>query len=198
LIDRDLDDKIYIALKNKIHQHTILSEEEWVDFSSLWHPVELKKGEYLIKEYQIETSFYFVFDGVLRAYAIKNGEEICIGFTYNGDFSGAYDSFLAQSKSEFAVQALSKCLLLKISREDLMTQFDAYKSIERWGRLFNAEILIGMAKRQIESRSYSAEEKFNRLLEQSPHIMQLVPQKHLASYLGMTAETFSRLRKKKR
>jgi CRP/FNR family transcriptional regulator, anaerobic regulatory protein len=198
LIDRDLDDKIYIALKNKINQHTILSEEEWVDFSSHWHPIELGKGEYLIKEYQIENSFYFVFDGVLRAYAIKNGEEICIGFTYNGDFSGAYDSFLAQSKSEFAVQALSKCLLLKISREDLMAQFDAYKSIERWGRLFNAEILIGMAKRQIESRSYSAEEKFNRLLEQSPHIMQIVPQKHLASYLGMTAETFSRLRKKKR
>ena len=74
--------------------------------------------------------------------------------------------------------------------------FDEMKCIERFGRQFNAKILIDMAKRQLESRSFTAEEKYKRLLAQSPHILQLVPQKHLASYLGMTPETFSRLRAK--
>ncbi|HNP18379.1 MAG TPA: Crp/Fnr family transcriptional regulator [Fulvivirga sp.] len=193
-----MQDKIYTALKNKVTGFTPISDAEWADFSSKWQMVEINKDDYLIKEGQIEHYFYFVFDGVLRAFATKDGDEICIGFSYNGDFSGAYDSFLAQTKSEFAIQALTKSTLLKINRENLFLLFDKYKSIERWGRLFNAEILIGMAKRQVEARSYSAEEKYLRLLNQSPHIFQLVPQKHLASYLGMTAETFSRLRKKKR
>ena len=75
--------------------------------------------------------------------------------------------------------------------------FDSHKGIERWGRIFNSKILIGMARRQIEVRAYSAEERFDRLQNDSPHIFQLVPQKYLASYLGMTPETFSRLRKTK-
>ena len=76
-----------------------------------------------------------------------------------------------------------------------MTIFDKYKWVERWGRILNANILIGIGRRQVEVRSYTAEERFERLFNQSPHIFQLVPQKHLASYLGMTPETFSRMRK---
>lgn len=99
--------------------------------------------------------------------------------------------------SDIYLQALTDCELLKISFTDLNAMFDKYKSIERWGRIFNAKILVGMARRQLEVRSYSAEERFERLCNDSPHILQMVSQKYLASYLGMTPETFSRLRKLK-
>jgi len=78
-----------------------------------------------------------------------------------------------------------------------MEMFDIYKSVERWGRMFNANMLVGMSRRQLEVRNFSAEERYDRLFNQSPHIFQLVSQKHLASYLGMTPETFSRMRKQK-
>ncbi|ELR72955.1 cAMP-binding protein [Fulvivirga imtechensis AK7] len=188
---------IYQALRENVFKLVAFEEEEWKDFISYWRPVHIKKREYIIKEGQTEKYFYFVYRGVLRGYTTKDGDEISIGFTYDGDYSGAYDSFLAQQPSDFSMQAITDCELLRISYTDLMAMFDKYKSAERWGRIFNANILIGMARRQLEVRSFSAEERFERLATQSPHILQLVPQKYLASYLGMTPETFSRLRKKR-
>ncbi|MTI39220.1 Crp/Fnr family transcriptional regulator [Fulvivirga lutimaris] len=193
-----LEDKIYNSLKEQVEKYSSLTAEEWSSFSSYWEPCTFRKNQYMTKAGQVENWFYFVYDGVLRLYAAKDGEEINAGFTYNNDFSGEYASFLSQEPTEFYIQAITDCSLLRISYKNLMYMFDELKCIERFGRQFNAKILIDMAKRQLESRSFTAEEKYKRLLTQSPHILQLVPQKHLASYLGMTPETFSRLRAKVR
>lgn len=187
----------YIHLRNKVEELARISDEEWRDFSSRWKTKKIKKGEYIIRPGQTEKYFYFVNKGVMRAFVLINGVEVSVGFSYDGDFSGAYDSFLDQKPSDWNIQAISEVGLLRIGFHDLMEMFDRYKSFERWGRIFNAQALIGMGRRQVEVRSFSAEERFDRLFSQSSHIFQLVPQKYLASYLGMTPETFSRMRKQK-
>jgi len=77
-----------------------------------------------------------------------------------------------------------------------MRLYDTIPAMERFGRLILEELLAGRATREIEQIALGAEERYRRLLVRSPHLLQLVPQKDIASYLRMTPETFSRLRAK--
>lgn len=184
------------AFKARVFQKVILTAEEWQAFYNRFQVREFKKGDYLTKEGQVERHFYFVADGVMRYFFLKNGKEIDIGFSYQYTFAGVYDSFLLQMPSRYNLQAIDHTVVLGITYNDLNELFDTYKNMERWGRLINQEALIGKAYREIAILSYSAEERYRRLMQQSPHCLQLIPQKYLASYLAMTPETFSRLRKR--
>lgn len=185
-------------LKKLIYQKVKLTEEEWTDFYNRLQIKRYSKGDFITKIGKVEPYFYFVVDGIQRFFFLKDGKEIDIGFSYQNSFSGVYDAFLTQEPSRYNIEAIEDSILLGITHRDLNELFDRYKNMERWGRLINQEALIGKAYREIAILSYSAEERYRRLIQQSPNCFQRIPQKYLASYLAMTPETFSRLRRKVR
>ncbi|MBX3102170.1 MAG: Crp/Fnr family transcriptional regulator [Bacteroidetes bacterium] len=190
---------MYPHLRNKIEAWTgPVPNPEWEDFLTHWEPVSFEENVFITQFGQQELYFYWVIEGLQRAFFVHEGNEICIGFTYYPDFSGVYDAFLEKSPANFALQCLSASQLLRLHVDSYHRLLDRYTWVERLYRRFNEQMFLAKARHEIAVFTYSAEERYRRLLRAAPHLFQLVPQKHLASYLSMTPETFSRLRNRVR
>jgi CRP-like cAMP-binding protein len=163
---------------------------------SFFIPKKIRKKQYLLQEGDVCKSIAFVEKGMLRSYTIddKGGEHI-IQFAFEGWWIGDQYSFFTGEPSVFNIDAMEDGELLLLTRpaeEQLMQKLPKF---ERFFRLLLQNNLIAMQRRLIGSLSHTAEERYNQLVSSCPTIPQRVPQHMMASYLGITPETLSRIRK---
>jgi CRP-like cAMP-binding protein len=188
-----LDDSIQ-KLKNFTMAIHPLPAEVWDDFEKIWQPLEVKRKTLLTAAGDTERHLYFVLEGVQRAwYVHHDGREATVVFTYPVSFSGVADSFLLQKRSLFYFETLTASSFLVTTWQQVNTLMNRYHDFEKLIRLAVSYSLAGVLERQVEMQCFSAEEKFRTLLNRSPHVLQLIPHKYLASYLGIDATTFSKL-----
>lgn len=184
-------------VRSTIGRYVQPTDAEWALILPCWREYAFSRGAVISAAGRVEQRFYIVTKGVQRLSFPHDGNDICVGFAYNGSWSGEYASFVSRKPARFDVVALTDSVLLGIDHADLHRLFDELKVMERFGRLILEELLVGRATREVEQLSLSAEERYDRLVERSPQLLQLVPQKDIAGYLRMTPETFSRLRRKR-
>jgi len=192
-INMDISSALEQLRKQLFSIHT-LTEDEWIDFAAIWQPFEAKRKTILTKTGDTERHLYFVTEGVQRGFYVgEDGREATIVFSYPFSYSGIIDSFLLQKPSRFMLETLTASSFLKTGYQQLMPLLQRYHSIETYIRKALSFTISGVLERQIELQCFSAEEKFKALLKRSPHVLQLIPHKYLASYLGIDATTFSKL-----
>ena len=180
-------------LQTTTRQILPLAGPEWDDFAAIWQPFEAKRKVILTAEGDTEKYVYFVLEGVQRAYAVgDDGRESTLVFTYPYSFSGVADSFLLQQPSRYFFETLTPSAFLRSTFRQLDEVMLRHHAVERMLRLAVSHTLAGVLVRQIELQSFTAEQRFRSLMKRSPHILQLVPHKYLASYLGMDATNFSK------
>lgn len=171
-----------------------LSGEDLDMFLSIWEPFSAKRKTLLTRTGDVERHLYFVTNGIQRVYYYdEHDREATIVFTYPPSFAGVADSFLTQSPSRFFAETLTPSDFLRTSfrqLDDLMKQKHA---VERMIRALTNTAFSGVLERMIEIQCYTAEEKFRTLLKRSPHLLNLVPHKYIASYLGIDATNFSKM-----
>ena len=171
-----------------------LPEEVMEEFLSIWQPCVAKRKTTLTSTGDTEKHLYCVTEGVQRAYYLtKDDKEATLVFTYTGSFSGVLDSFLLQKPSKYYLETITGSSFLKTSFQQVNKLMQQHHSFETFIRKSLAFTLAGVLERQIELQCFSAEEKFKTLLKRSPHVLQMIPHKYLASYLGLDATTFSKL-----
>lgn len=181
-------------LKQFISQLHPLKEEEYDAFLQGWQPLTCKRKVILTAAGETEHYLYFVLEGVQRAFYVgSDGREATLVFTYAPSFSGLADSFLTQTASNCFLETLTSSKFLRMSYKQLDSLMQQYPNIQKLVLKATAFALKGVLERQVELQCFSAEEKFRTLLTRSPHVLQLISHKYLASYLGIDATTFSKL-----
>lgn len=183
-----------IALRKLISFIHPFSDTDWNSFSSIWSPCEFKRKETVTAAGETEKYLYFVTEGVQRVYYFDDQQrEATLVFTYAPSFGGVMDSLLLQKPSRYFYETLTPSRFLKASAQDLFDQMDKSVSIQKLVQLGVTQTVSGLLERMVELQSFSSEEKFKTLLKRSPHILNLVPHKYLANYIGIDSTNFSKL-----
>lgn len=180
-------------LHDHINSISPIDDELWVKLSVCWHEVELGRKQVITRVDEVEKYLYFVVDGVQRAYIERGGKDATLIFSYTGSFSGIVDSFLLQQPSKYCLETITRSKLLRINYHDFNRLIEEYRSLETWTRTALTHTLAGTLERNIELLSYSAEERFTTMLRRSPQVLNLIPHKYLASYIGVDPTTFSKM-----
>ena len=174
------------TLKHKLIQHIKETNNK---------TVQLKRHEYLIQEGFIEQNMYLVVKGSLRIFVRHELEDITLRFGYEGSWMTSFPSFLSNQPSLFNIQAIKACQLLQISKQDFFHFIHTnQENLKLWTSMLE-EFAIQQLERELDISIRSPLERYQRLLKRSPWVFQEIPNKYIASYLRMTPETLSRLKK---
>ncbi len=183
-------------LEKYIHTYFGVNIDDVVKISSFFKPVTLKKGDYFLKMGRQSDRLGFVQTGIIREFVHIGEKEVTKWISTKGYFVVDLASFVFQQTARWNIQALTDCELYVISRKDYQKIGEV---IPRWTeleKLFITKCFIVLEDRVLQHLSMSAEERYHQLFSFNQELFNQVPLQYLASMLGMTPETLSRIRKK--
>lgn len=183
-------------LKAEIKKIVSPDEEELAAFTNAFSKKTLKKKEVLLSEGTICRYIWFINKGLIRDYFYRDGIEVTAGFFKEGDFICNYESFIGQKPSKGYIDALEDCELLGIGYDSLQYLYSVSKIWERAGRLIAEQLFLVSEQKKDGLLANSPDLQYLSLVREQPAIIQRVPQYYIASYLGISPEHLSRIRKK--
>lgn len=163
---------------------------------NLWDKeIELQRNNFLKVKGTIDTNLYYVKDGSLRIFLIEESEEHTIRFGYKNNLIASLDSFLNEKPSDFYIQALKKTKVKVLTKKVYLNFIESTpENKELWNEILKNFVLQQM-ERERDILTTSPIERYRRVLKRSPQLFQEIPNKYIASYLRMTPETLSRIKK---
>jgi len=186
---------MFELLHKKITETISLSEEEFEFCKTLFLPKKVRKRRLLLEEGDVCKYTIFVEKGLLRSYTMdEKGAEHILQFALEGWWMGDLYSFFTGEPSSYYIEALEDCELLMITKPSWDLLLEKVPALERYFRILVQNNLITTQRRLMCSFSVTASDKYQNLVESFPDILQRVPQHMIASYLGITRETLSRIR----
>lgn len=182
-------------LHQKVNETINITDEEFEYAKTLFIPKKLRKKRFLLEEGEPCIYTTFVEKGLLRSFTVDDkGNEHILQFGMEGWWVADLYSFLTGEPSEYNIEALEDSELLLINKSSWDRLLDEIPAFERYFRILIQNNLIATQRRLMGTISTTAEERYHKLLQDFPLISQRVPQHMIASYIGVTRETLSRLR----
>jgi CRP-like cAMP-binding protein len=179
-----------------VYQHPLLNPQELQMVCEAHEKVNFRKGDFLLKKGQVANAYYCIAHGLIRSYVYDyNGNDITTGFIGEQEIAIEVASLFRRIPTVEYFQALTDVECYMIDLETFQRLYHSMKGLNEWGREWMAESLFQLKQRTISMISDSASARYQHLQGQHPQILQQAPLKHIASYLGITDTSLSRIRK---
>ncbi len=175
-----------------------LSMQAALKLNAICREVSFPKGHILMHANKIESYIYFIKKGIARAYAYKEDTEITFWFGIEGETILSMKSYIENNKGYENIELLEDCVLYAFHGDDLQKLYETDLEIANWGRKFAEKELVKTEQRLINREFKTASERYQQLLRDYPHLIQRVALGNIASYLGITQVSLSRIRAEKK
>jgi len=186
----------FLNLRKHFEETDHFTDEEFEKFVSFLTPVTIKKKEFFTHQGEHCRYLGFVNSGCLRAfYTGENGDEFTMYFAFLNWWTGDKTSFYSGGPSRFSVQAIEESVIFRSDKINWERALDELPVFEKWYRVKTRKSYEATQQRLIDSQTESAEQKYLKLLEKAPEMVQRIPQHYIASYLNIKPQSLSRIRK---
>jgi CRP-like cAMP-binding protein len=184
-------------LLSNFKNHISITDEEWQIASSLLTERRYKKGEFINREGEVNRFTHFIESGSARVFYINSdGQEHVVQLGIRAWWVGDFPSFITQTKGMLYTEALEQTNILAFSHENLQTLYQQAPVFERFFRLLIQKAYASFQYRILHNMSMDAEQRYDIFSKTYPLLDQQISQKHIASYLGMSAEFLSKIKKR--
>ena len=179
-----------------MEQHITISPEDWKIIVQRISIEKAGKSTVLTGLSHSEDKIYYVQEGAMRLYYDGENKEITFNIAFPGTFISSYTSFLTKKKSEFVLQTLTACEFLVFQRDKLEEMFRLTSCGHELGRILSENLFLYQSKRENSFLLRSPTERYLDLFDEQPRLILEIPQKYIASYIGITPQALSRIRAK--
>lgn len=194
----DIETLITEGVTSLISKYCPLSPETLAGIEQYAEIKSYKKGDILVREGAYSDRMYYILKGVAREYYINDkGKEVVIKIVFEHHFIAALNPYFNNIPSEVWIDVVEDCIMLETTRQTGDMLCDRFHDFERLGRLISIENMLLFHNRIIDLQFKSAEERYQALLEKHPAIFDRVPTGYIASFIGVSFETLSRIKNKK-
>ncbi len=173
-----------------------IDEKDLQQFLKLLKIKTYKIGSSILNSGQTDSYLSFLNKGIIRYFVNSNGKELTFDFVFPNSFYCHYDSFYSRKPTQFNSEALTDIEIYYIHFDDLTSLFQTCEFAKDLSRIAVEKLLEKKVKRELSLLTNSPEERYLNLLKEQPRLLQHIPQKYLATYLGIVPETLSRIRKR--
>lgn len=186
------------SITSSIKKHAKLTESEEEFLVSVFTPVKLDQGEFIEKAGEVAHHMIYVNSGCLMTYFTnKSGTDQVIQFATSGWWTGDLSSLTSGKASSYSTHALTSCEVLLLSKFRMDELLDRYPVFEKYFRIIFQNSIVTHQSRIVQAFTLTADERYQNFQNHYPQLEQFVPLKYIASYLGITPEFLSKIRRKR-
>lgn len=182
-------------MKEIIKSHIAFSDESFSQLMNIATEKKIEKNQILLYPNKPANKILFVKEGLLRGYKIIDGKDFSHHFYFENWFATDFSSFLNESPSQIFIESIEKTNYYEFKKKDLLNLYNKSHQIERLGRIIAEKAFLRTVEKLADLQLLDLNQKYNALMTRNPSLFQRVPQKHIASYFGVSEQSLSRIKK---